>query len=63
MPNEMKQLESLETFRNATKEWKLNPVLADYAKEIFIFIVSLTKNHFKEKPRFLSHFCLFALFH
>ena len=65
MPNEMKQLESLESreSRSATKEWKLNPVLADYAKEIFIFIVSLTKNHFKEKPRFLSHFCLFALFH
>ena len=46
MPNEMKQLESLETFRNATKEWKLNPVLADYAKEIFIGLGFFNKKSF-----------------
>ena len=48
MPNEMKQLESLESreSRSETKEWKLNPVLADYAKEIFIGLGFFNKKSF-----------------
>ena len=36
VPNEMKQLKSLGKFRNAIRQWGPNPVLADFAKDIFI---------------------------
>ena len=48
VPNEIKQIEILEKFRNARKQWKPKPVLAVYAKDIFIGLVSLIKNYFKE---------------
>ena len=40
----------------------LHPVLANYAKDIFIGLIFLIKNYFKQWPRFLFSFCLLDLF-
>ena len=49
VPNEMKQLESLQkTMETMENNGNLDPVLADYAIDIFVGFGSLIKNHFNK---------------